>query len=214
MYLSDEPIKLLNLYETVARPGTGHKRVVLFMLANALSVTNPYFLFFNLKMPTKQDKNGKYIWKHPTRPILVEDVRNEAFIDKKRNTEFGKLVEGTKYADYSIDNKFLLDDDTFIEKKAPNARYYFTFVYKDRKYGVWWALNQSRMWVSNDIDPSYPLVYSLTLSDHQPNTMFQKSYRKKGHFRSFVENYKIGNVYFETMDVKNITYEVLKMFLV
>lgn len=212
MYLSNEPIKLLNLYETVARPATGHKRVVLFMLANALSVTNPYFLFFDLKMPTKQDKNGKYIWKHPTRPILVEDVRNATFIDKKRNTEFGQLVAGTKYADYSIDNSFLLDDDTFIEKKAGNARYYFTFIYKDRKYGVWWALNQGRMWVSNDIDPSYPLVYSLTMSDHQPNTVFQKTYKNKGHFKTFIECFKTGNVYFETMDVKNISYEVLKMF--
>ena len=35
-------------------------------------------------MPDKQDKNGKWIWKHPTRPILVEDVRNENFIDRNR----------------------------------------------------------------------------------------------------------------------------------
>ena len=120
MYLSDEPGKLLNLYETIARPGTGHKRVVLFMLANALSITNPYFLYWDLKMPTKQDKNGKYIWKHPTRPILVEDVRNEQFIDAKLNTEFGKLIIGTKYADYSINNKFLLDNDTYIHNSDPS----------------------------------------------------------------------------------------------
>ena len=75
------------------------------MLANALSVTNPYFLYWNLRMPDKKDKNGKYIWKHPTRSILVEDVRNEKFIDAKTNTEFGQLVSGTKYADYSINNK-------------------------------------------------------------------------------------------------------------
>lgn len=211
LYLSEEPIKLLNLYETVARPGTGHKRVVLFMLANALSVTNPYFLFWGLKMPTTQDKNGKYIWKHPTRPILVEDVRNEAFIDKKKNTEFGKLVSGTKYADYSIENKFLLDDDSFIEKKSNKARYFFTFVYKGKKYGVWADYSEGKMWVSEDIDPSFYLVYSLTLKDHQPNTMFFKSLNTKGYFKSFVENYKVGNVFFESINIKNITYEVLQM---
>ena len=50
-YLPSEPIALLNLYETIARPGTNHPRVRLFMLANAISITNPYFLFWKLKMP-------------------------------------------------------------------------------------------------------------------------------------------------------------------
>lgn len=211
VYIPDEPIKLLSLYETIARPGTGHPRVVLFMLANALSITNPYFLLWDLKMPTTQDKNGKYIWKHPTRPILVEDVRNDKFIDTKKNTEFGQLVAGTKYADYSIDNKFLLDDDTFIEKKSPKARYMFTFIYKAKKYGVWADFMEGKMWVSEDIDPSYILVYTLTLKDHQPNTMFLKSKSRSGPFKAFIDNYKLGNVYFESMNVKNITYEVIQM---
>lgn len=210
-YLPNEPIALLNLYETIARPGTGHPRVILFMLANALTITNPYFLFWGLKMPTKQDKNGKWIWKHPTRPILVEDVRNEKFIDKKRNTEFGKLVEGTEYADYSIENKFLLDDETFIEPKSPKARYYFTFVYMEHTLGVWVDNEEGKMYVSKLIDPSYPLKYSLTMKDHQPNTMFLKNKSKAGHFKVFLDNYKLGNVRFETMNIKNITYEVIKM---
>lgn len=212
-YLPDEPIKLLNLYETIARPGTDHPRVILFMLANALSITNPYFLFWNLRMPTKADKNGKWIWKHPTRPILVEDVRNETFIDRKKNTEFGKLIQGTKYADYSIDNKFLLDDDTFIEKKGKNARYYFTFVYKEHTLGVWADFIEGKMYVSKDTDPSYPLIYSLTLKDHRPNTMFLKTKSRAGHFKMFIENYQLGNVRFESINIKNITYEVIKMSL-
>ena len=134
-YLPNEPEQLLNLYETVARPGTQHPRVLLFMLANAISITNPFFLYWGLRMPKTADRNGKYIWKHPTRPILVEDVRNEKFIDKKKNTEFGALVEGTNYAEYSIENKFLLDDDSFIEKKGENPRYYFTMVFKGKDFG-------------------------------------------------------------------------------
>ena len=212
MYLQDEPGKLLNLYETVARPGTGHPRVVLFLLANALSITNPYFLYWDLRMPTKQDKHGKWIWRHPKRPIIVEDVRNEAFIDAKRNTEFGQLIEGTKYADYSINNEFLLDSDTFIEKKSAKARYYFTFIYESKSYGVWADFSgEGRMWVSEDVDPSFLYVYTLKLKDHAPNTMFLKSQNHSTHFKNFITNYKMGNVYFENMNVKNITYEVLKM---
>ena len=213
-YLADEPLKLLNLYETIARPGTNHPRVVLFMLANAITITNPYFLFWGLKMPTKQDKNGKWIWKHPTRPILVEDVRNEGFIDKKKNTEFGKLVDGTKYADYSINNKFLLDDDTFIEKKTGRCKCYFNFIYKQYEMGVWVDFNEGKMYVSKDTDPTTPIKYSLTLKDHQPNTMLLKSRQRTGRFRFFVEQYKLGNVRFESIDVKNIAYEVIQMSMV
>ena len=212
-YIANEPEKLLNLYETVARPGTEHPRVVLFMLANAISVTNPYFLYWNLKMPKKEDKNGKYIWKHPKKPILVEDVRNAAFIDRKKNTEFGRLVAGTTYADYSIENKFLLDDDSFIEKKGYKARYYFTFIYKNKTFGVWADFNEGKMWVSEDIDPSFILTYALTLKDHKPNTMFIKTKGNRGHFKVFIENYKLGNVYFENMNIKNMCYEVIQMVM-
>ena len=213
MYLSDEPIKLLNLYETVARPGTGHKRVRLFMLANAITITNPYFLFWDLRMPYKKDRNSKWIWLHPTRPILVEDVRNEDFMDEKRNSEFGNLIAGTSYAEFSIEKKFILDSDTFIEKKGQKARYYFTFIYKDKSFGVWADFNEGKMWVSNDVDPSFLLVYSLTLKDHSPNTMFLNSVGRKGHFRTFIQAYKDGRVRFETMNVKNLTYEVIKMVM-
>lgn len=212
-YLSNEVEKLLNLYETVARPGTGHPRVILFLLANAISVTNPYFLYWGLRMPTRADKNGKFIWKHPDKPILVEDVRNEKFIDIKKNTEFGQLVSGTSYAEYSIENKFLLDDPEFIEKKSAKARYYFTFIYKGKNFGVWADFNEGKMWVSEDIDPSYILTYALTLKDHSPNTMLIQTKGRKGHFKVFTDQYKQGNVYFESMNIKNLCYEVIQMVL-
>lgn len=209
-YLPNEVEKLLNLYETVARPGSGHKRVTLWLLGNAISVTNPYFLYWDLRMPKQQDKNGKWIWKHPTRPILVEDVRNEGFIKIKKETEFGQLVEGTTYADYSIENKFLLDDETFLEKKSQKAKHFFNFIFKGETFGVWINQNEGKMWVSSSIDPS-GLVYTFTLKDHQPNTILFKSSKKNYYVKTFLEAFKQGCLFFETMNIKNMCYEILKM---
>ena len=209
-YLPNEVEKLLNLYETIARPGSGHRRVTLWMLGNAISITNPYFLYWDLKMPKAMDKNGKWIWKHPTRPILVEDVRNEGFIDAKRNTEFGQLVDGTNYADYSIENKFLLDDDTFIEKKSQYARHLFNFLYRAEKFGVWYDYTEGKMWVSQSCDPS-GMTYSFTMKDHKPNTMLWKSKNKTVYLKQFLEAFKQGILYFESMNIKNMCYEILKM---
>ena len=212
-YLRNEPRKLLNLYETVARPGTGHPRVILFMVANTITVTNPYFLYFDLKLPKNTDKNGKMIWRHPKKSMIVEIVDGDKLAEAKKQSEFGGIIEGTDYAPYSLENKFLLDDETFIEKKTPKARYYLTFVYKDNKFGLWVDASISKMFVSKDIDPSNPFIYSLTLKDHTPNTMLLKSKGRNTRFGYFIENYKIGNVRFEDMNTKNLCYEVIKMVM-
>lgn len=211
-YLPNEVEKLLNLYETVARPGSGHPRVSLWLLGNAISITNPYFLYFDLKMPSSMDRNGKWIWKHPTKPILVEDVRNEGFIKAKKQTEFGALVNGTNYADYSIENKFLIDDDTFIEKRSTKSRHAFNFTYKANEFGVWYDFTEGKMWVSSATDP-YGLSYSFTIKDHKPNTMLFKTKNKSYWLKNFFEAFKQGNLYFESMNIKNMCYEILKTSL-
>lgn len=210
-YLSSEVVALLNLYETVARPGTDHIPVKCFLLANALSITNPYFLYWDLEMPTKKDKNNKWVWVHPDKPILVEDVRNEMFIDKKKNTLFGNLIDGTTYAGYSIENKFLLDDETFIEPKSNKSKYHCTLYYKEKEFGVWMDEREGLMYVSKLVDPDYPLVYSITMKDHRPNMVFLKNKGRAGHFKLFIEAYQNGCVRFEDVNIKNMVYEIIKM---
>ena len=41
--------------------------------------------------------------------------------------------------------------------------------------------------------------------------MFIKNNRTKGHFKRFIDAYKDAAVRFEDMNIKNITYEVIKL---
>ena len=56
------------------------------MLANAVTTTNPYFLYFDLHLPYNNDiitfKNGL---------ILVQYMKNEEFRKAKRETKFRKI---------------------------------------------------------------------------------------------------------------------------
>lgn len=212
-FIRNEPRALLNLYETIARPGTEHPRVVMFMLANSTSVNNPYFLYWTLKMPdtSKPDRNGKYIWHHPTRPIIVENVVKKELVEAKKQTEFYGVISGTDYDDYSINNSFINDDDTFVEKRSSTARPYFSFIYKDKKFGVWISMIDGLMWVSEQYDPGYSVVYSLTMKDHKPNTMFLRSRKQAQHFNNFIQAYKDGCVRFESSLIKSLCYEVIKL---
>lgn len=202
-YLPDEVTAFLEFYETVARM---RENVKVFFLSNALTQTNPYFLFFSLKVPYNSDIYRKG-------DMLLQLVADADFIEKKKETRFGKIIAGTKYAEYSIENSFLRDSRTFIEKKQGTANYYFTFVFADKFFGVWIDYTKGCIYVSKDIDTSCKIVYSLTLSDHSPNALLLKNLNRSVLFKNFIDSYKMGCMRFENMDIKNICYEVIKSCL-
>ena len=67
------------------------------------------------------------------------------------------------------------------------------------------------MFVSNNVDNSCKLVYSLTVDDHDPNTLLLRQLNKSRVFKQFIDNYKMGNVYFESQKIKNVVYDVIKL---
>lgn len=199
-YLKNEVLAFLGLIETIARM----RDIKVFMLANAVSEINPYFLFFGLTLPynneTKLFKDGL---------ILVFYKQNSIYREEKKKTKFGRLVAGTDYEDYAINNNFSDEDKTFIEKKSGNSKFIFSFVYKSLKYGVWVDYNNGKMYVSNDLIDN-GLCFAATTGDHNPNTLLFSIAKKYTCWKMFIENYKLGNVYFENVKIKNISKEVLK----
>lgn len=210
-YLSDDVGCFLNLYETIARPGSSHIDVVVVFLSNAITWTNPYFIHFNVRKPHKRDKNGKLISKNGE--VLLELTEQLEFRESKRTSRYGSIINGSLFADYSIENKFLLDDDTFIEHKGSNARYFFTLRYMNKEFGVWVDYTEGKIWVSEDVDPSFLLTIAITLKDQRPNTLYLKGQARKGQLKIFIDAFKEGCVYYENINLKNMTYEIIKLCL-
>ena len=199
-YLKNEVNIFLGLIETIARM----RDVKIFCLGNATNDINPYFLFFDLSLPYNNDiklyKDGL---------ILLQYMNNKAYREAKKQTKFGKLVAGTDYEEYAINNKFTNDNKDFIEHKTGTSKFSFSFLYKDNRYGVWIDYNLGKMYVSHDyIDNG--LVFATTSEDHKPNTMLYSIAKKYNCWNQFIQNYKLGNVYFENMKIKNISKDVLK----
>lgn len=199
-YLKNEVNIFLGLIETIARS----RDIKVFMLANAVSEINPYFLFFDLHLPYNNDiklfKNGL---------ILLQYMKNEAYREAKKQTKFGQLVEGTDYEDYAINNKFTDDNKNFIEKKSGNSKFSFAFKYKGITYGIWIDYNNGKMYVSKDYIKDC-LIFATTTDDHSPNTMLYSIAKKYNCWNTFIQAFKMGNVYFENVKIKNISKEVLK----
>lgn len=199
-YLPDEVVAFLELYETIARTRDG---VRVMFLANAVSFTNPYFLYFNVTKP----RNNEIVCKND---ILVQFVAEPEFIAMKKQTRFAKLVQGTDYAAYSIDNEMLRDNDSFVLGEVKNKHYFFTIKSDGKLYGVWWSSNTDFLWVSEQVDPSYSVVYTTRLDDHTPNTMLLKGVSKSEHLRVLEKSFKMGLVYFDSVKTKNVIMDTLR----
>ncbi len=203
-YLPDEVTNFLELYETIARM---RDNVRVLFLANAVTQTNPYFLYFDIEMPYNST-----IAKFKNNTILIELVQDEDFIKAKKRTRFGQLIDGTRYGDYAISNKFLRDNKNFIRKKNVNCKYVFTLKYQNILLGVWADYSSGHLYVSDDINKD-SIIYSLTLDDHSPNTLLINRISKSSNLKMFIESYRRGLVYFENMNIKNYTYDIIKLLL-
>lgn len=201
-YLKNEVDVFLGFYMSIDR----YRGCKVFFLGNNFTMFNPYTTYWNLSLPY----NSSFM-KAKEGMILLEMVNNKEFIDERQKTDFGKLVKDTPFADYAIQNKSPVDNDNFIMKKTKSSSYYFTFKYVGELYGVWVDYSVGKFFVSRNIDPYFKNVYCITLEDHTPNTLLLKSTSKSIYFKTFIQSYKDGNVYFESMKIKSVVYNVIKL---
>jgi hypothetical protein len=200
-YLSNEVEMFLSFYLSIDR--YRGDTIVLF-LSNSTSMTNPYTVYWDLYLPYGSNIVRKG-------DVLLEVLNDTERINERKNSRFGKLIAGTSYEKYAIENKFVKDTKDFIRKKTATARYYFTIRYSGENYGIWIDWTIGKMYVSKDVDPSCRIIYTLRNDDHTENTMLIKSISKSNMLKLFVDCYKDGNVYFESVRVKNMVYDVIKM---
>ena len=202
-YLKDEVRKFLDLYETVARG----RDVVVFFLSNAVTISNPYFDFWNLNKPY----NGDIQRFGSSKEVLVENVVNHALSTQKKQSRFGKIIADTEYSDYAYDNEWLLDNTDFVSKKTKDSEYFITLLYKDRQIGVWVDRRQWLWWISDSVDKQCNKVYSVTTDEHKPNVMLFSMGRKLGWLSTLTDAYQCGAVRYESIKLKNAFRDIMRM---
>ena len=201
-YLKNEVENFLGAIESIART----RDVRVFMLANAVTITNPYFIYFNISLPYNTD-----IKTYKDGLILIQYMNNPEYRKAKAETKFGRLTANTEYSKYAIENNFRLDNKNFIEKKTGNSRCSFGIKYNDHTFGVWFDYNEGKIFVSEDVNS--PQIFACSLKDHTPNTMLLSAIKEYNSWKTFIKNYKLGNVYYESVKIKNIIQELLRMCL-
>lgn len=191
-YLKNEVTLMLDIIETVGRL----RDIQIIFLGNALSITNPYFAYFNLDLPYNSEfrtfRDGL---------IVVNYIRNLEYREAKRNSKFGKLIDGTEYGNYAIDNKMLRDNTHFIGKKPSDAKYYGMLILNGIGMGIWCA-NDGYLYLSTKFDPNTTSKFVLDFTDHTEQTIYTNA-RENMYLRICLRAYKQGILKFENQKIKN-----------
>ena len=197
-FLKNEVTMMLDVIETVFRLRDGK---VLF-LGNALSITNPYFAYFDLDLPYNSEfrtfKDGM---------IVVNYIKNLAYRDAKKKSKFGKLIDKTDYGRYAIDNEMLRDNKHFIEKKPSDSIFWGVLVINGINVGIWSSKN-GYMYLSDKYDPNTVHKFACDYNDHTEQTVFVNA-RDNYYIRICVRAYQQGLLKFEDQKIKNTAISLL-----
>lgn len=165
-YLKNEIILFLELLESIFRLRNGR----VMILSNAITVANPYYDYWDI-VP----KVGKRFEIYHNGDICLEQVMNQEFIEAKKKTAVGRLIAGSKYGEYAIENKMLQDDGAFIAFKPHKAKAVGVIKIDGVTYGLWGHYKTGCYYVSSYYNPTCRHILAFKAGDHTEMTKLTSS---------------------------------------
>lgn len=200
-YLTNEVEVFLDLFETIAR---SRNNVKAFFLANNVTIVNPYFVYFNC-IP----KNGERFTIAKNGQIVVEMFTDSTFIEMKKKTNFGQLIDGTRYGDYAIENKSLRDSDAFVVKEKPRDLYFlYSIQYNGEEKGIYMSNTDGIVYCSKNFDKNSKNRFTLQKDDHSLNYIMYNRMLNTMYFQEVMKYFRMGYMRFDSIETKTFIYDV------
>ncbi len=204
-YIPNEVVNFLELVDTIFRDRDNVRGV--YCLANNISFNNPYFLYFNVKPFNKEF----FVTTKYGSQLIVQNYKNQAYIDNKLNTRFGKLIKGTAYGDYAIENETLMCKPEFIANKTQNAKFQYVIKYKNKYVGFWLDFGEGKLFAHSKYDKS-ATPYCVTREDMTPNTYLIRN-MSNYYLKDLIWFFENGLLFYENEQIQSVTQEILSYFI-
>ncbi len=212
-YIPNEVKTFLNFYETVART---REDVKAYFIGNAISLTNPYFLEFKAIInpnqrftSVKNFRNELGVREHLMLVEIGQD--DDGFREYKKQSKLGMIVRGSDFEASAIDNIFIDQHDTFIERKHPRSIHIYNIHYMGHTYGIWRSGHTGLVYVSTTYDKNAHLTFALTTEDFKLNMILVDGAKRNNHLTLLRRSFERGYLRFDNTAVRNIFYDVLKI---
>lgn len=199
-YLPNEVRSFLECYSTISRD----RDVPVLFLSNAITMTNPYFIYFDVKLEPGQTVKL-------TEFISVEVLQSQEYEEHVSSTKFGRMIAGTDYGNYAMSNRFLLDNDKFIEDLPEGASYICTIIIQGTELGYYVDPRTSFYYLSTKVDTNCIRRYALTSEEHDVSTELVA--KTNFYIREMINYFCMGTLRFETVKVKNLAMTILRKMI-
>lgn len=190
-YLKDEVNKFLNICDSIIRL---RDNVRVILISNTISILNPYFDYFGFTKFDKQFQRGEH-------DSILEFNAGEEFIKVRKKTKFGSSIDNTKYGDFSLNAKFMLDDTTNVmeKPKGSSTHYLYSIVLDNLPISCY--LVNNIMYVSNNRDITRKAYTPYVNDAKTTNALFvEKNFK---FFREISKYFMSDKMIFETLEIKN-----------
>ena len=105
-YLSNEISAFLSVCDSIIR---NRDDVRVILVSNTITMINPYFNYFGFLKLNDRFTKGLH-------NSILEFTDSEEFAEYRKQTKFGSSIVGTRYGDFAIQAKFMLDDMTNVSR--------------------------------------------------------------------------------------------------
>lgn len=194
-YLPDEASIFEGLYSTVDR---WDDRVQVYFLANAFSLTNPYYVKYGI-VPSAEFT----VEPGPDRFWAVHTDRSEAFAEQVSKTRFGAFLrrQDDENSRYMIDSSFRDEGVEMVAPKPPSAVYSLTIVGGSRPLSFW--LDRDWLhWYATEGMPKRPSLFTLTPRRVDERTRLLQP--RDAYLRNIRDSFSRGHMRFDRLETRNL----------
>lgn len=194
-YLPDEAAIFEGLYSTVDR---WDDRVRVYFLANAFSLTNPYYIKYGI-VPTDEftvEPGADRFW-------AVHTDRSEEFAEQVSHTKFGAFLrrQDDENSHYMIDSSFRDEGMEMVAAKPPSAMYSLSIIGGSRPLSLWLG-RESTVWYVTEGLPRSPNRFTLTPSRVDETTRLLTT--SDSYLKNIRAAFASGRVRFDKLTTRNL----------
>ena len=196
-YLASEWELLAGLIDSCSRERSESEiHPQLFLLGNAVDLTNPYFQ----KIGLMEAPSTGYHWYLRKLFLLVVPEAKEYSKAKETQTLAGRMLAGTAAGEAANWNAFSTEFEGVIAKKPASSRFEVGLLWKDQSFGLWFDDREGRYYINSSI-PKGGKTLALSIGQVAVNTpLVQKN---ASFLKSIVSLASIDGLRFESLGLRS-----------
>lgn len=203
-YLKGEMKLLLDLAVSVFRD----RKKKLVLLSNTVSYVNPLFTYFNI-CPKGDEEfiqcgNGQ---------VTIQFYKNEVFKEETLQDDFYKMLEGTEYLDYAINDVPLEDTESFIldiKELSGQKTFIASFLFDGIEVGVWRYDHYNICHCTYDIDKYSKFRYFVNPNESREGLLFLRGNKLSWRVKQVSTAFKDGKLYYHNQEIKKFMENMVK----